>query len=169
MIDRNASPTGSSPESQAKPARRILVVEDDCDIRRINAVALQRAGYRVDTAKDGLVGWKALRAIRHAPESYDLLITDHDMPGLTGLALVKKLRAAHMMLPIIMATGKFPIEDLINRYSWLQPAVTLAKPYSIKALVGTVEAVLRTADVARKLVTPTSKPGPLAAGIAFQL
>lgn len=145
-------PTGSlSLQCQVKPAHRILVVEDEPDIRRINAVALQRAGYQVDTAKDGLAGWKALNAVRQVPENYDLLITDHDMPGLTGLALVKKLRDAHMVLPIIMATGKLPVEDLINRYSWLQPAVTLMKPYSIKALLRTVKAVLRT-------ITPSSKP-----------
>jgi two-component system, OmpR family, response regulator len=169
MTNRNASPSGSlSLQCQTKPARRILVVEDNCDIRRINAVTLHRAGYHVDTAEDGLAGWKALKAVRQAPKSYDLLITDHDMPGLTGLALVKKLRDSHMVLPIIIATGKLPVEDLINRYLWLQPAVTLIKPYSIKTLLGTVEAVLRTTDAALKLITPSPKSKPPAA-IAFQL
>jgi len=169
MTNRNVSPAGNSPlKCQAKPARRVLVVEDDRDIRRINAVILHRAGYHVDTAEDGLAGWKALQATHHAPESYDLLITDHDMPGLTGLALVKKLRAAHMVLPIIMVTGKLPMEELMRRYSWLQPAVTLIKPYSIKALLGTVEALLRTTDAALKLITPSPKSKSRAA-IAFQL
>jgi DNA-binding response OmpR family regulator len=152
MQDKSMLPTGSLPlQCQAKMAHRILVVEDEPDIRRINAVILHRAGYHVDTAVDGLAGWKALQAVRHAPENYDLLITDHDMPGLTGLALVKKLRDAHMALPIIMATGELPMEDLMNRYTWLQPAVTLMKPYSTKALLRTVKAVLRT-------ITPSSKP-----------
>jgi DNA-binding response OmpR family regulator len=167
MQGKSISPTGSSPlEYQAKPASRILVVEDDPDIRRINAVALHRAGYHVDTAEDGLAGWKVLKVlkpVRHAPENYDLLITDHDMPGLTGLALVQKLRTAHMTLPVIMATGNFPVEDLLGRYSWLQPAFTLLKPYSIKVLLGTVEAVLRTTGAARRLIMPAAKPGPLAA------
>jgi len=169
MTNGNTSLAESSPlEQQAKPLHRILVVDNDRVIRRINSVALHRAGYHVDTAEDGLAGWEALHAVRHAPENYDLLITDHDMPGLTGLALVKKLRAAQMVLPIIMATGKLPMEDLINRYSWLHPAVTLIKPYSIKALLGTVETVLHTTDAARKLTMPSPKSKPPAV-IAFQL
>jgi DNA-binding response OmpR family regulator len=162
MTDGDTSPAGSLPfQCQTKPLRRILVVEDDRDIRRINAVVLHRAGYHVDTVENGLAGWQAIQAGRHAPASYDLLITDHDMPGFTGLALVKKLRAAHMALPIIMATGKLPMEDLMSRYIWLQPAITLIKPYSVKALLKTVEAVLRT-------ITPLPKSKPVAA-IAFQL
>ena len=66
--------------------------------------------YQVDTAADGEEGWKALHAVSHAPDSYDLLITDHDMPGLSGLDLVKRLRAVHIALPVILATGKLPIE-----------------------------------------------------------
>jgi len=124
---------------QTNPLRRILVVEDEPDIRRLNAVALNRAGYHVDTAEDGLAGWKALHAVRHAPESYHLLITDHDMPGLTGLALVKKLRAARMAMPVIMASGTSSTEDMFIRYPWLQPAAMLVKPYSMEQLLGTVE------------------------------
>jgi DNA-binding response OmpR family regulator len=119
---------------------RILVVEDEPDIRRINAVVLHRAGYHVDTAEDGRAGW---HAVSHAPDSYALLITDHNMPGLTGLALIKKVRDARMTLPVIMATGALPEEDLFDRYPWLQPAVALLKPYTIGQLLGTVEKVLR--------------------------
>jgi DNA-binding response OmpR family regulator len=145
MTDRNESSDGSSPlEKQAKPAYRILVVEDDPDIRRVNAVALQRAGYHVDTAEDGLAGWRVLQAACHTSENYDVLITDHDMPGLTGLALVQKSRAAHMKLPVILASGRLQMEELSNRYTWLQPAVTLIKPYSIAELLKTVKTILNT-------------------------
>ena len=73
----------------AHPSRRILVVEDDGAIRQSNAQVLVRSGYQVDTAEDGAAGWKAL----HGKE-FDLMITDHDMPRLTGLELVKKVRCA---------------------------------------------------------------------------
>jgi DNA-binding response OmpR family regulator len=136
------------------PPPRILVVEDEPDIRHLNAEVLKSFGYEVDTAEDGIAGWKTLHAARHAPESYALLITDHDMPGLTGLALVKKLRAARMALPVIMATGRMPPEDLFTRYHWLQPVATLIKPYSVEQLLGTVEAVLRTADGVREYTAP---------------
>jgi two-component system phosphate regulon response regulator OmpR len=132
--------TAAARPCKADPPRRILVVEDEPDIRRINAVVLHRAGYHVDTAEDGKEGWKA---VSHAPDSYALLITDHNMPGLTGLALVKKLRDARMTLPVIMATAALPEVDLFDRYPWLQPAVALLKPYSAGELLGTVERVLR--------------------------
>ena len=119
------------------------MVDDDPDIRCFNAEVLESSGYHVDTAEDGLAGWKALHASCHAPESYALLITDHDMPGLSGLALVKKARAARMALPVIMATGTLPTEDLFTRYPWLHPAVALVKPYSTDQLLGTVEKILR--------------------------
>ena len=136
-------------QCRTSPPPRILVVEDEPDIRRLNAEVLKSFGYKVDTAEDGLAGWKALHAVRHAPDSYALLITDHDMPGLSGLALVKKVREARMALSVIMATGRLPPEDLFIRYDWLQPVAALIKPYSVEQLVGTVEAVLRTADGAR--------------------
>jgi DNA-binding response OmpR family regulator len=115
---------------------------------------LARSGYHVDTAEDGKAGWEALHAVRHAPENYDLLITDHNMPGLTGLALIKKLRDASMPLPVIMATGALSPEVLVDRYSWLQSVVILRKPYSAEQLLGTVEAVLRTVNAARDQITP---------------
>jgi len=138
--------SASVQKRQANPPRRILVVDDEPDIRRLNAEVLKNSGYHVDTAEDGKAGWEALHATRHAPESYSLLITDHDMPGLSGLALIKKLRAARIALPVIMATGTLPTEDLMIRYPWLQPVATLVKPYSVEQLLGTVEAVLRTTD-----------------------
>ena len=131
---------------QPYPPRRILLVEDDPEICRLNAEVLKDSGYEVDTADDGMTGWYALHATRHAPGNYDLLITDYNMPGLTGLDLINRLRDAHMSLPVIMASGTLPMEKLMNQNHWLQPVVTLPKPYSPEQLLGTVEAVLRTSD-----------------------
>ena len=101
---------------RTSPPRRILVVDDEPDIRQLNAEVLQNFDYHVDTAADGYAGWEALHAVRHAPESYALLITDQDMQGHSGLALVKKVRAARMALPVIMATRTWPAEELITQY-----------------------------------------------------
>ena len=65
--------------------RRILVVDDDSDIRFLNAEVLKQSGYEADTAEDGEAAWKTLHAVSYDASSYDLLITDHDMPRLTGL------------------------------------------------------------------------------------
>ena len=136
------------------PRRRILVVEEEPDLRRLNAEVLKRSGYDVDIAEDGNAGWKALHAVRHAPESYDLLITDHEMPGLTGLALIQKARAASIALPVIMATGRLLPEEVFSRYPWLQPVAMLPKPYSVEQLLGTVEAVLRIVNGDRRQIVP---------------
>ena len=141
MKDNTISPAGESAcaplECPTKPPGRILVVEDDRDLRQLNARALIHSGYAVDTAEDGAAGWEALQANR-----YDLVITDNNMPRLTGIELLKKLCAARMALPVIMATGTLPKEEF-TRYPWLQPAATLLKPYTVEELLGTVKEVLR--------------------------
>ena len=162
ILTLEVEPASAPVQCQMSPPPRILVVEDEPDIRRLNAEVLKSFGYKVDTAEDGMAGWKALRAVRHAPESYALLITDHEMPGLTGLALVKKLRAARLALPVIMATGRLLPEHLFTRYGWLQPVAALIKPYSVEQLLGTVQAILHTADGARELTVPP--PNLLSAG-----
>src|ERR1044071_2825433 len=111
-------------------AQKILVVEDEMDIRRIYAELLIRSGYGVDTAEDGEAGWKMLHAVRHDPGSYDLLITDNNMPRLSGLDLIKKLRSARMTLPIILASGA-PLNDIEE----LQLAAVLPEPFPIGLLM----------------------------------
>ena len=102
---------------------RILVVEDDISTRQLITEALIHSGYGVDAAEDGAAAWEALSA-----GSYDLMITDNNMPNVSGVELLKKLRAARMTLPVIMATGTLPKEEF-TRYPWLQPAATLLVLY----------------------------------------
>ena len=52
----------------AGPTRRILVVEDEPDIRRLNSEVLKDSGYVVDAVAAGLAGWQALHAVRHATD-----------------------------------------------------------------------------------------------------
>ena len=153
-VPQTGKPCGSLLQYSVNSFHRVLVVENEPDICRLNVEVLESCGFRVDTAEDGKAGWEAIHATRHAPESYSLLITDHDMPGLSGLALVKKVRAARMALPVIMATGTLPTEDLMDRYPWLLPVATLVKPYSVQQLLGTAEVVLRTADGIRAEIAP---------------
>ena len=131
---------GASQQHQTGPPRRILVVEDDRDIRQINAMVLHRAGYYVDTAEDGASGWSALKAGR-----YDVLITDNNMPRVTGLELIKKLRSEEIQLSVILASGTAPTEEL-NRHPWLQLDAVLIKPYTADAILDTVKKVLRKTD-----------------------
>jgi CheY-like chemotaxis protein len=121
---------------------RILVVDDDRDIRRVIAHALMGSGYHVDATEDGAAAWEVLQI-----KAFNLLITDHNMPKLTGVELVKKLRSARMALPVILATGKLPTEALAQNPS-LQLAALLPKPFSIDELLETVRAALHATNSA---------------------
>jgi two-component system chemotaxis response regulator CheY len=120
------------------------MVEDDSFIRQLTTEALSLWGYKVEGAEDGSVAWNLLNA-----GSYDLMITDNSMPKLTGLELLKKMRAARMALPVIMATGVLPTAEFA-RSPWLKPAATLVKPYTIAELMGKVNEVLCAAEDARE-------------------
>ena len=133
---------------RTNPSSRILVVEDDRGVRELNTKVLSRSGYEVDAAEDGAAAWQALNS-----DSYDLMITDHNMPELTGVELLKKLRAARMTLPVILVSGMMPTEEL-NQHPWLQIEATLLKPYTIAELLGTVKEVLRATDGARDQIAP---------------
>ena len=118
------------------PPPRILVVDDDEDIRRLNTEALADAGFTVDAAADGAAAWAAINAAR-----YDLLVTDNKMPNVTGVELLKLVQGAQMALPVIMASGTLPLEEF-DRQPSLKPAAMLCKPYLLEALVQTVRKVL---------------------------
>jgi DNA-binding response OmpR family regulator len=124
------------------------VVEDDSGVRQLSAQALVGSGYHVDAAEDGAAAWEALQI-----KAFNLLITDHNMPKLTGVELVKKLRSARMALPVIMATGRLPTEALAQNPS-LQLAAVLPKPFSVAELLETVRAVLRATDSAPGQLEP---------------
>jgi two-component system OmpR family response regulator len=126
------------------------VVDDDDDIRESNARVLSQSGYHVDAAADGEDAWQALKS-----DAYDLLVTDNNMPKVSGVELLEKLHAARMALPAVMATGTFPEEEL-NRRPWIQPFATLLKPYTPDQLLGTVHEVLRETDSAQRHGGPPS-------------
>jgi len=117
-------------------ACRILVVDDDDDIRRLNAQALLGSGYHVRSAGDGAAAWEALQN-----EAYHLMITDHEMPKVSGVELLKKVHASRMALPVIMATGDVP-ESEFARFPWLRPAAVIKKPYMLDELLEKVRQVL---------------------------
>jgi DNA-binding NtrC family response regulator len=124
------------------------VVEDDVDIRRMNAQVLSGFGYQIETAEDGAEAWEALQA-----NGYDLLITDNNMPKVSGVELVKMVRSAHMTLPVVLASGTIPTEAL-NGNSSLQIAATLLKPFRVEELLALVTKVLRETDRVREQIEP---------------
>jgi len=124
-------------------APRILLVDDEEAIRKICAETLVRYGYHVDTAEDGETGWEMLNAANFDSDAYDLLITDNNMPRLSGFDLVKRLRLAHLDLPVIMASGMVNLSRLDTKSLGL--AAILAKPFFPNDLIKAVKTVLHEA------------------------
>ena len=141
-------PASVPPQREPNPRQRILVVEDDAAVRRVNTEVLIYSGYHVDAAEDGAAAWDTLQL-----NNYDLMITDNDMPRMTGIELMQKLQAARMALPVIMATGTVP-DDEFTRYELLQPARTLIKPYTFDELLEAVKEVLFASNEGREEIVP---------------
>ncbi len=140
---------------QPDPIQRILVVEDDADIRRLNTEVLSHYGYDVDAAEDGELAWAALTT-----QDYDLMITDNNMPKVTGVELLKRMHGARMALPVIMATGMEPKWEFAQN-PLIVPAAVLLKPYTVAELLGTVRSVLRaTANPDEPIVPPLYQHSP---------
>ena len=142
---------GKRLDPQTNLPYRVLVVEDNVDIRRINSEVLQQAGYLVDTAEDGEAGWQALHGFRDAPAGYSLLITDCNMPRLSGLDLIKRMRTAQIDLPVIMATSNLPQDDIL-KHPMSKPTALLLKPYTMSELLDTVSEVLSASCINNKQI-----------------
>ncbi|MGO8699134.1 MAG: response regulator transcription factor [Limisphaerales bacterium] len=147
---RLAKEPGSATLQGPNPLHRILVVDDEASIRQLVTGTLANFGYRVDAAEDGADAWEALQVNR-----YDLLITDNNMPKVSGVELLQRLHATRIELPVIMATGTLPTEEFI-RNPCLEPVTVLLKPFSIAELMVTVKAVLCAVGGSRKQIGPPS-------------
>jgi two-component system phosphate regulon response regulator PhoB len=119
----------------SEPAR-ILVVGDDSDIREIICCILNDHHFRVDSADDGITAWAHLLS-----QPCDLLITDHQMAGLSGVGLLNRLHFTGRNLPAIMISGDPTLEEL-RRQPWLKVRALLDKPFSSSALIALVKSTL---------------------------
>jgi len=144
------------PETDPRP--RILVADDSPDIRRLNIEVLTTSGYLVDAAEDVAAAWDLLQL-----NEYDLLVTDNEMPKVSGLALLQLLHDARLALPVIMVTGTSPQEQL-DRQPWLQIEVMLLKPYTFDELLNAVKNVLHAHSHGRMEIAPANRQYPPVTG-----
>ena len=116
---------------------RIMVVEDEERLARLISRVLSEEGYAVETEVNGR---QAL--MRALADEYDLLIVDWMLPELSGVQLVKRLRAAEVGTPVIMLTARDQIED---RVEGLDAGADdyLPKPFAFPELLARVRALAR--------------------------
>ena len=102
-----AAPARSADSGQAAPRRHVMYVDDDEALVFLVQRLLRRRGYEVSGFTDPHAAAAALRA---APQQYDLLVTDYNMPGYCGVDLVREARAIRADLPVALASGYITAE-----------------------------------------------------------
>ncbi|MBN2477601.1 MAG: response regulator [Pirellulales bacterium] len=122
--------------STTEPHKRILVAEDNVAMLGVIRYNLDKAGFDVTTAKTGQTAWDLLQQ-----DTFDLLITDFQMPGLTGGEVCERIRRdprlAQMPVFLLTAKGLELDEDYYLRQ--LSVGAIITKPFSPRELVQTVQ------------------------------
>lgn len=120
--------------------RRVVLAEDDSALREMLALVLSEAGYQVTTARDAA---ELARFLRPSPTSapFDLIVTDVNMPGGSGLDVIDQLRQDGDSTPVIVVTA-FPQEHTRKRAQELGLRL-LAKPFELETLRAAVDWAIR--------------------------
>ena len=136
-------------------ARRILIADDDPDLRDILRSILEPAGFVVTEAVDG---WQALEAVRAAPP--DLMILDYMMPNLTGPELCEQIKQDMLLrhIPVLMLTGKSELQDKVHGID-AGADDYLVKPFEPQELLARVHMALRRTLIDLEANPLTKLPG----------
>ena len=119
--------------------RKALVVDDEFHIVQVVSIKLKNNGFDVTTADNGSVAYDL--ACETKP---DIIVTDYQMPVMSGLELIQKLREnpETAQIPVIMLTARgFAIEN--NQKEKLRVSACLSKPFSPREVLQTIEDVLK--------------------------
>ena len=123
-----------------KTNKRLLIVDDDKQIRELLAFDIAQSGYIVDTAQDGQEGLnKALE------NNYDLILLDVMMPKMNGYDVCKNIRIAKPLVPVLLLTAKGTIEDKTQGFDCGADDY-LIKPFEIQEVLLRIRALLRRSE-----------------------
>jgi len=115
----------------------VLLVEDERKIADFVCAGFREQGFSVDRCSDGTEGFE-----RASNRSYDVIVLDIMLPGRDGLSILKGLRKAGNITPVILLTARNQLEDRIEGLS-LGADDYLAKPFFVEELIARVRALLR--------------------------
>jgi CheY-like chemotaxis protein len=119
--------------------KRILAVDDNRAIVNVVRFALEQAGFSVTVARNGLAAWEILQN-----EDFDLVVTDYQMPEMTGEMLCQRMRETDRLksVPVVLLSGKGLELDLARLQEELGVSEVIFKPMSTKSLVAAAKASL---------------------------
>ena len=136
-------------------ADRILVVDDESNLRKVLAALLRREGYEVDTAEDGAEAWDML-----ADDDYTAVLTDLRMPNLDGMGLLKRMAQSIPDLPVIIVTAHGTIDAAVEAVK-LGAFDFITKPFDQQELAKVVAKAVSTSRLAQRETTglPAAREG----------
>ncbi|MBZ5753176.1 MULTISPECIES: response regulator transcription factor [Metabacillus] len=124
----------------------ILIVEDEEKILRLLEIELEYEGYEIGKAMDGIDALELYHS-----RSWDLILLDVMLPGLSGIELLRRIRAKEAITPVILLTAKSSVEDKVSGLD-LGANDYITKPFQIEELLARIRAVLRMRPAAPQKV-----------------
>lgn len=125
-------------------SRRVLIVDDEPNMRRVLEIMLGRRGYRTDAAADGEEAWERLR-----DGGYDLVCSDLRMPRLDGIELLRRMRDQGLDLPLILMTAHGSLDSAVAALR-LGACDYLLRPFDVEALELAIDRVFATRGLLRQ-------------------
>lgn len=123
-----AGPAPAEPQPLPYAGKRVLVAEDDPNLRDLLADAFTQARAQVETAPDGLIAWQLFQQSR-----YDLVVSDQRMPECTGVELLARIRRVNPAVPVILVSG-YGLEGLEGELKRDPRVRFFSKPFAIRQL-----------------------------------
>lgn len=128
--------------------QRILIVDDEEDIREILHFNLENEGYEIDQAES------AEEALNVLNNSHNLILLDVMMGGMSGFKLAQLLRKSGNNIPIVFLTAKNTENDLLSGFS-IGGDDYISKPFSVKEVIARIKTILKRAGSAKEEKAPT--------------
>ncbi len=116
-------------------------MDDEESVRISLTKILEYSGYEVVIARDGM---EALAELER--ETFDLVLTDHCMPQISGLQLMRMIKLRHPSLPIVVITGERLVDDFLESGAF----AVLQKPFDVDDVLSVIQAVLEGSPAAEK-------------------
>lgn len=127
--------------------KKILIADDEDNIRDFVVINLERAGYNVTNVADGLAAVRVYDEAEASNDPFDVVLLDVMMPGMDGFSVCKKLREKSDRLGIIILTAKSQEMDKVNGLM-LGADDYITKPFSPSELTARVDAIYRRVSMA---------------------